>query len=46
MATTTLAGNEVRETAKITPKSATKYVYSFGGGKADGTGKMKDELGG
>ena len=46
MATTTLAGNEVRETAKITPKSATKYVYSFGGGKADGNGKMKDELGG
>jgi len=28
------------------PKSATKYVYSFGGGKADGNGKMKDELGG
>src|SRR5215470_8301559 len=25
---------------------ATKYVYSFGGGKADGNGKMKDELGG
>ena len=24
----------------------TKYVYSFGGGKADGHGKMKDELGG
>ena len=29
-----------------TPKSATKYVYFFGGGKADGNGKMKDELGG
>ena len=29
------------------PKSqATKYVYSFGGGKADGNGKMKDVLGG
>ena len=27
-------------------KSAIKYVYSFGGGKADGNGKMKDELGG
>jgi len=27
-------------------KSATKYVYSFGGGKADGNGKMKDVLGG
>src|SRR6478752_8691158 len=25
---------------------ATKYVYFFGGGKADGNGKMKDELGG
>lgn len=24
----------------------TKYVYSFGGGKADGTGKQKDLLGG
>src|SRR6202166_61821 len=27
-------------------KSSTKYVYSFGGGKADGNGKMKDDLGG
>src|SRR5277367_3372468 len=27
-------------------QSAIKYVYSFGGGKADGHGKMKDELGG
>jgi pyruvate, orthophosphate dikinase len=26
--------------------SATKYVYFFGGGKADGDGKMKDVLGG
>ena len=25
---------------------ATKYVYFFGSGKADGNGKMKDELGG
>jgi pyruvate, orthophosphate dikinase len=40
MATQTLP--EV-DTAK---KSAIKYVYSFGGGKADGNGKMKDELGG
>jgi len=24
----------------------TKYVYFFGGGKADGNGKMKDVLGG
>jgi pyruvate,orthophosphate dikinase len=27
-------------------KSSTKYVYFFGGGKADGNGKMKDDLGG
>ncbi|MBV9574641.1 MAG: pyruvate, phosphate dikinase [Acidobacteriales bacterium] len=27
-------------------KPAVKYVYWFGGGKADGNGKMKDELGG
>jgi pyruvate,orthophosphate dikinase len=26
--------------------SAVKYVYSFGGGKAEGNGKMKDSLGG
>src|SRR5205814_8092727 len=26
--------------------NATKYLYFFGGGKADGNGKMKDELGG
>src|SRR3984957_1184660 len=30
----------------IASKPAIKYVYSFGGGKADGNGKMKDELGG
>ena len=30
-----------------TPQTAvTKYVYFFGGGKAEGNGKMKDELGG
>ena len=37
------------ETAKMatTPQAgATKYVYFFGEGKADGNGKMKDELGG
>jgi pyruvate,orthophosphate dikinase len=33
------------EKAGSTAKS-TKYVYSFGGGKADGHGKMKDVLGG
>src|SRR4051794_15388133 len=32
----------------ISPKMnhSTKYAYFFGGGKAEGTGKMKDELGG
>jgi len=32
--------------SKLDKKSGTKYVYSFGGGKADGHGKMKDVLGG
>jgi pyruvate, orthophosphate dikinase len=31
------------EQASVSP---TKYVYFFGGGKADGNGKMKDALGG
>src|SRR6476659_10546033 len=34
---------ESLRTSKATP---TKYVYFFGDGKADGNGKMKDELGG
>src|SRR5437870_8581703 len=42
MATTTLPEAEVQPVSK----SATKYVYFFGGSKADGSGKMKDELGG
>src|SRR5208283_4290397 len=42
MATITLPEAEVAEVKS----TATKYVYSFGGGKADGHGKMKDELGG
>jgi pyruvate,orthophosphate dikinase len=42
MATITLPEAEVKETKK----STTKYVYFFGGGKADGNGKMKDVLGG
>jgi pyruvate,orthophosphate dikinase len=42
MATITLPEAEVQENKK----TATKYVYSFGGGKADGNGKMKDDLGG
>jgi pyruvate,orthophosphate dikinase len=43
MATTTLPE---RETERAEKKAGTKYVYFFGGGKADGNGKMKDELGG
>src|SRR6516164_9496638 len=43
MATTTMPQREVEKTDK---KSGMKYVYFFGGGKADGNGKMKDELGG
>ena len=42
MATMTLPETETKENKK----SITKYVYSFGGGKADGNGKMKDVLGG
>jgi pyruvate,orthophosphate dikinase len=34
------------EAAVATPKQTVKYVYSFGGGKAEGNGKMKDVLGG
>ncbi len=42
MATSTLS-----ETQIATPKSqSTKYVYFFGDGRADGNGKMKDQLGG
>jgi pyruvate,orthophosphate dikinase len=44
MATTTLPETEME--IKSSPKNETKYVYSFGGGKADGNGKMKDVLGG
>ena len=42
MATTTLSETEMIESKPTT----TKYVYFFGGGKADGNGKMKDVLGG
>src|SRR4249919_1808459 len=42
MATMTLPETEAQETKK----STTKYVYFFGGGKADGHGTMKDILGG
>src|SRR5246500_1228102 len=46
MATMTLPETEVKENKTANKQSATKYVYSFGGGKADGNGKMKDVLGG
>src|SRR5581483_1365380 len=42
MATTTMPQSEISREAH----PSTKYVYFFGGGKADGNGKMKDELGG
>ena len=41
MATLTLPETETHES-----KPTTKYVFFFGGGKADGNGKMKDDLGG
>jgi pyruvate,orthophosphate dikinase len=43
MATQTLPEAQV---TVISKKPAIQYVYFFGGGKADGNGKMKDELGG
>src|SRR5579864_2267841 len=43
MATQTLPETEIALTSK---RPAIQYVYFFGGGKADGNGKMKDELGG
>src|ERR1700730_2630701 len=43
MATQTLSATGA-ETAEKNP--VTQYVYFFGGGKADGNGKMKDDLGG
>jgi pyruvate,orthophosphate dikinase len=42
MATTTLPETEIVESKP----TSVKYVYFFGGGKADGNGKMKDVLGG
>ncbi len=41
MATLTLPETEIHES-----KPNTKYVFFFGGGKAEGNGKMKDDLGG
>src|ERR1700684_2107024 len=47
MATTTLPETGIIEEKNNGTKSGTtKYLYSFGGGKADGNGKMKDVLGG
>jgi pyruvate,orthophosphate dikinase len=49
MATSTLPETEIQSSGNNgspSAKSATKYVYSFGGGQADGNGKMKDDLGG
>src|ERR1700675_1099984 len=52
MAATTLPDTGIIETkpaeTKITATkpATTKYAYFFGGGKADGNGKMKDVLGG
>ncbi len=43
MATTTMAETDA---SSMQTKTGTKYVYFFGGGKADGNGKMKDVLGG
>src|SRR3982751_1113328 len=42
MATSTLPETQAMESKA----KATQYVFSFGGGKADGNGKMKDVLGG
>src|ERR1700694_1632116 len=52
MATTALPDTGIIEAKSgeakpaITKPATTQYVYFFGGGKADGNGKMKDVLGG
>jgi pyruvate, orthophosphate dikinase len=49
MATSTLPETGIQSSGSNgspSAKGATKYVFSFGGGKADGNGKMKDDLGG
>ncbi len=45
MATTTLPETEM-EISNSRRRTDVKVVYFFGGGKADGNGKMKDVLGG
>ncbi len=42
MSTLTLPTTDEKQSSA----KAVKYVYSFGGGKAEGNGKMKDDLGG
>src|SRR5579863_2432092 len=42
MSATTVADTQV---VQVVPK-VVKFVYFFGGGKAEGNGKMKDDLGG
>jgi len=42
MATTTMPETEMKRESK----PSVKYVYFFGGGKAEGNGKMKDDHGG
>jgi pyruvate,orthophosphate dikinase len=46
MATATLPETATQDKNGEKKTNVTKYVYSFGGGKADGNGKMKDDLGG
>src|SRR5437868_10970470 len=46
MATVTLPEAAMQDKKISNKQAATKYVYFFGGGKADGNGKMKDVLGG
>jgi pyruvate, orthophosphate dikinase len=45
MATTTFSETDTEITTNA-PATTAKYVYFFGDGKAEGNGKMKDELGG
>ena len=45
MATTTFSETDTEITTNA-PATTTQYAYFFGGGKAEGNGKMKDELGG
>ena len=44
MSVTPVSGPPAKSATK--PQQGTQYVFFFGAGKADGNGKMKDELGG